>query len=211
MHLKVHAISVPYAVSLFQGTQLFNRELTIRPRNNNNSNVQQRIENPMMSHQQQPLPMRNPFERFSNDDGGRFDRNREQHSSPGSHFDQSATLRAGFNSISTKASRQMQPQPSKRSTNQQQSNGSMSIGDLDKLISMGSNMLQSNSGRQMDTGKKPNYDELFTDRDVSSRHSSNMKMTNRHNSRSHYRDEPYSRRDPPRHQQRNSGDRRRRF
>ncbi|KAG4080072.1 hypothetical protein HA402_014512 [Bradysia odoriphaga] len=196
----VHAVSVPYAVSLFQGTQLFNRELTIKPRNSNNPNAQQRPENPMT---QQPQPLRNPFDsnsRFGNDGSSRFDRS-----------DQQSSLRSGFNPIPTKASMQMQPLLSQRSGNQPQTNA-MSI-DVSKLISMGSNMLQLNvlqtNSRQFDVPTRPTYDMLFADRDSSARHSSNLKMQNRHNSRSHYRDEPYSRRSPPRHKQR-SGDRRRR-
>lgn len=216
--LQVHAVSVPYAVSLFQGTQLFNRELTIKPRNSNNSNAQQRTENPMS--QQPPPLMRNPFDnnaRFGNDGSGRFDRNRDQHPNPGPQFDQQASLRFGFNPIPTKASMQLQPLLPQRSGNQQPKNP-MSI-DLNKLIAMGSNMLPLNmqpsnmpesNGRQSDGPTRPSYDMLFADRDSSVRHSSNLKMqSSRHNSRPHHRNEPYSRRSPPRHKQR-SGDRRRR-
>lgn len=202
IYLKVHAVSVPYAISLFQGTQLFNRELTIKPRNNN-SNVPQRVDIPTS-----PLPvpiMRNPFDihsNNSNDVSNRFDRNREQKQGYGTQYEQSS-LRSGF--IQTKASMQMQPQPPKRSSDQHPTS-TVNVNDLEKLISLGSNMLQPSS-RSTDLPKRATYDMLFTgDCD---RYSNKLKVTSRQNSRSHYRDQPYSRRDPPRHQHRSSGDRRR--
>ncbi len=183
---------------------MFNRELTIKTRSNNNSsNVQPRVEIPMLQ-QQQPFPMRNPFETIS-----RFGNDHSRVQQPTNQFNQSSSLRAGFNPIPTKASMQMQPQPLLRSNNPSQPPNALNLDDLNKLIAMGSNMLQSNS-RQLDMQTRPSYDMLFADKDVSARHSSNLKMSSRHNSRAHYRDEPYSRRDLPRHQHRNSGDRRRR-
>lgn len=203
-------MSVPYAVSLFQGTQLFNRELTIKPRINNNSNVQQRVEHskPQQSH---PATMRNPFDahsKFSNDASSRLDRSRDEQQTHGTQYEQSS-LRSGFVPIPTKASTQMQPQPSKRLNSQQPANA-LNVNDLNKLMSLGATMLQPNIRQLSDISTRPAYDMLFADKGASDRHSSNLKMTSRHNSRSHYRDEPYSRRDPPRQQQRGSGDRRRR-
>lgn len=162
-----------------------------------------------MSQQAHPLAMRNPFDansKFGNDGSSRFDRSSNHQSTPVTPYEQSSALRSGFNPIPTKASKQMQPQLPQRFNNQQQANA-LNINDLNKLISMGSNMLQSSS-RQTDVPARPAYDKLFTDREDSDRYSSNLKMASRHNSRSHYRDEPYSRRDPPRHQHRGSGDRR---
>lgn len=214
----MHAVSVPYAVCLFQGTQLFNRELTIKPRinnNNSNPNVQQRVENPMpqLLHPQLPHPqllhpttMRNPFDtisKFGNDGSGRLDRIREHEKTHEKQHEQSS-----LRTIPTKASMQMQPQLPHRFNNQPPANA-LNLNDLNKLISLGSNMLQSSSRHQADIPTRPAYDMLFADREVSDRHSSNLKMTNRH-SRSHYRDEPYARRDPPRHEKRRSSDRRRR-
>lgn len=205
---KVHAVSVPYAVELFQGTQLFNRDLTIKPRNNNsNSNAHQRVEISMPQLPQPLLPqstMRNPFEtntKFGGNDygSGRADRNREHQQTQHVTQYEQTSLRSGFNPIPTKASMQMQPQPSSRRPSQSPKND-LNLNDLNKLIALGSNMLQSSSHQAPTT--RPTYDMLFTDRDTS-------KMTNRNN-RSHYRDEPYGRRDPPRHQKRSSDDRRRR-
>lgn len=199
-------------MNLFQGTQLFNRELTIKPRNNNNSNAPHRVDNPM-SQQSHPFTMNNPFEtksKFCDNGSNRFDRNSRHQQNQGNQYEQQqSSLRSGFNPIPTKASMQMQPQPQKRFHNQQQGNAS-EIHDLNKLILMGSNMLQSNN-RQTDASSKPAYDSVFAKRQDSDRHANNLKMTgNRHNSRSHYRDEPYSCRDPPRHQHRSNSDRRRR-
>lgn len=166
-----------------------------------------------MSPQASPLvsTMRNPFDtnsKFGNDGSSRFDRSTKHQSTQGIPYEQSSALRSGFNPIPTKASMQMQPQlPQRFNNHQQQQANALNINDLNKLISMGSNMLQSSS-RQTDVPARPAYDKLFTDREDSDRHSSNLKMASRHNSRSHYRDEPYSRRDPPRHQHRSSSDRR---
>lgn len=191
---------------MFQGTQLFNRELTIKPRNNNNnSNTHQRVEIPPLPQQPHPPPMRNPFDiipKLLNDGRNRFARDHE------TQFEQSS-LRSGFNPIPTKASMQMQPQPPTRFNNQHQTNTANTLSDLEKLIALGSNMLQPNS-RQPEVPKRPTYDMMFTDRNHSDRHSNKLKMTNRHSNRPHHRDEPYSRRDPPRHQQRSNNDRRRR-
>lgn len=216
VYLKVHAVSVPYAVNLFQGTQLFNRELTIKPRNNNtNSNVQQKVENPMPV-QPHPSAIRNPFDGNSRNGNGngvdnertRVERVVDQPNPLRMQYDQSS-LRSGFQPIPTKASMQMQPQPSKRFDNQKQTNPT-SMDDLNKLLSLGSNMLQPSSS-QRDTSKRQPYDMQFADRAASEKQSSNLKMTNRHKSRSHYRDEPYSRRDPQHHHHhRSNNDRRRR-
>lgn len=197
----MHAISVPYAVSLFQGTKLFNRELTIKPRNNKNSNIQQRPDVPVLSH-----PSRNPFDLNSNENS-RFDRKQ-----PSKRPDQpiympnpleQSSLRSGFNHISTKAS--MLPQPSKRSNSQQPSNP-FDIKSFDALLSMGQ-MLQPSS-RQSATSNRPTYDMRFLDRDS---RPSNSKITHRQNNRPHHRDQPYLRRNsPPRRQHGSGSDRRRR-
>lgn len=190
---------------------MFNRELTIKPRNTNTSNTQQRIEIPMPQLLQQPT-VRNPFDinaKLSNEGSKRFDRDRDLQSAYTPQYEQSS-LRSGFNPIPTKASMQMQPQPPTRFNNQHQTNTVATLNDLEKLISLGSNMLQPSS-RHTDVSKRPAYDMMFTDRDNSNRHSNNLKMTNRHNNRSHHRDEPYSRsRDPLRNHHRSNNDRRRR-
>lgn len=170
------------------------------------------LTHPQLTHPQllHPNTMRNPFDtisKFGNDGSGRLDRIREHERTHEKPYEQSA-LRTGFNPIPTKASMQMQPQLPNRFNNQPPANA-LNLNDLNKLIALGSNMLQSSS-RQADIPTRPAYDMLFADREVSDRHSSNLKMTNRHNSRSHYRDEPYARRDPPRHEKRRSSDRRRR-
>lgn len=203
-YFKAHAVSVPYAINLFQGTQLFNRELAIKTRS---SNSQQKVDTFVPPVQPlQTTTMRN-FEPPSNTSGNgfnRLERNREQNSAHGNQ-----SLRSGFNAVPTKASMHMQPQPSKRSS-QHQTNP-LTLNDLDKLMSLSSNMLQPSSRKP--EPQRATFDKVFSDRDrtESSRHSSNLKMTSRHGQRSHYRDPPYSRRDPPRPHHRSGSDRHRRW
>ncbi|KAJ6646229.1 RNA-binding protein 7 [Pseudolycoriella hygida] len=215
----VHAVSVPYAVSLFQGTQLFNREIKVNPRNAASSNAQPKVDTSQLNHQSKHHPTRNPnpfdqHQKFVNGGNG-FNRDKRgsQTHSHGSPYEQSP-LRSGFNPVPTKASMQMQPQHTNRFSNQPSKNPSNSSNsyDFNKLIAMGQNMMQSNSNTNNSTTH--NFDVMFIDRDDragSDRRTHDSKVSNRHSGgRSHYRDEPYSRRDrdTSRHH-RNGSDRRR--
>lgn len=163
----IHAISVPYAVNVFQGTELFNRVLTIRPRNSNNFHS---------ITQQNPLDA-NP--RLVNG-SSRFDRNRDQNPKIASRFSKQASLGSGFNPIPTTTSMQTQV---RRCINQQQSNG---MGrDVNKFVPMmGSKVLQLNmppsnlqesNGRQSNGRTRPAVDMVLADIDRSVVHSSNLK------------------------------------